>query len=162
MISSPEFVNRHLAQVSTSLLIRDFHYYLAEPLDHGLHDFDLKYCWCEPKCNTTYCRDITITPSAKLKVPTCHSQTRLVLDNQLDDCSNTSFHNKYKFLVNSCNGLVCLVKSFQDGQGAIYNPTTGECLILPETFNNDHRASDHVMHLECVAWVSIQSVMNTR
>lgn len=75
LISSPEFVNQHLAQVSTSLLIRDFHYYLAEPLDHGLHDFDLKYCWCEPKCNSTYCRDITITPSAKLKVPTCHCQT---------------------------------------------------------------------------------------
>lgn len=50
-------------------------------------------------------------------------------------------------MVNSCNGLVCLVESFEDGQGAIYNPTTGECLILPEIFNNDHRASDHhVMH----------------
>ncbi|PON77634.1 F-box domain containing protein [Trema orientale] len=132
LISSPQFFRLHMAQARTSLLFRDGDYYVAEPEDG--RDLDFKYCWCETKCNRSYCcASCNIRMSSKLKCPM--RKTRVMLSNQDDQYSNVSF-DKYTRLINSCNGLVCLAESSDDGHGAIYNPTTGEFIILPQTLNN--------------------------
>ncbi|PON32817.1 hypothetical protein PanWU01x14_357980 [Parasponia andersonii] len=112
-----------MAQARTSLLFRDRDYYVAEPEDGC--DLDFKYCWCETKCNRSYCcASCNIRMSSKLKCPM--RKTRVILSNQDEQYSNVSF-DKYARLINSCNGLVCLAESSDDGHGAIYNPTTELC-----------------------------------